>query len=71
MGAMPVVHVQPIRQLGGALVRILISTGIGPFVQRGLDQSYGLTVGSRPIRPRAAMTDAQPATRLGEDVRFW
>ena len=46
---MPVVAMEPVGQLGGALVRGLIGSCVGPFAKRGLDEALGLAVGLRCV----------------------
>ena len=66
---MPVVMVNPgvegCRTLGG----ILIDEAVRPLAQRRLDETLGLAVGLRTVRPRKAMFDAQPTTGRGEVAR--
>lgn len=68
MGSVPVVVVQPRTERAGALLRAGVGTCIGPFAQAGLDQAFGLAVGSRRVRTRAHMAHAQPAHEPTEDA---
>ena len=43
----PVVHVDPRGEVGGALVRGLVGPGVGPFLHGRLDEALGLAVGPR------------------------
>jgi hypothetical protein len=65
MGAMPVVAVQPEGQFGGALVGGVVSAGVGPFAQAGLDEALGFAIGSRRVGFDAQMLDSMPVQRLG------
>jgi|2_EtaG_2_1085320.scaffolds.fasta_scaffold180959_1 hypothetical protein len=47
---MPVVLVQPDRELLSTLIGIFVGSGIGPLVQGGLDQPLGLVIGAWPVR---------------------
>ena len=66
MGSMPVVVVQPVRQMGRALIGILVGAGIRPLVKCRLDQPFGLAVGARPIGPRAPVREPESTTGLGK-----
>lgn len=65
MKSVPVIAVQPTRQLGDALARAVVGAGVGPLTQRALDEALGLAVGAR-VRPREAMDQAQLPAGLGE-----
>jgi len=64
--AMPVIVMQPVRQMRRALIRILVGAGIRPLVERRLDQPLGLAVGARTVRPRSPVFEPESATHLGE-----
>jgi len=49
MRAMPVVTIEPVGQFSRALILGLISSRVGPFAKRGLDEALGLAVGLRRI----------------------
>jgi putative transposase len=61
-----VVVLHPGLQLCRPDVRAGIAIGIGPFAQKRLDEAFGLAVGTRRVRPRALVLDAEPAQQLGE-----
>lgn len=65
MRAMPIVTVEPERQVGGALLRGFVGLGICPFAQCGLDEAFGLTICLRRIGFGADVFDAEPPQRLG------
>jgi len=41
---MPIVVLQPIRQMSRTLLGVGVNMGIGPFAQRELDEAIGLAV---------------------------
>ena len=45
MWPMPIVAMEPVDQLGRALIRVVIGLGIGPFAQSSLDETLCLAVG--------------------------
>ena len=47
MRAMPVVLMEPAWQFDSALLRVVVSTSVGPFPQRGLDEAFGFAIGAR------------------------
>jgi len=59
MRAVPIVTVQPVRQVLGAFSRMPVGTGVGPFAQRRLDEALGLAVGLRPIGFGEQMSQAR------------
>jgi hypothetical protein len=67
MMAMPVIAVQPDGEFGSAFLGGVVSAGVGPFAQAGLDEALGVAVdfGGVNIRFRAQMLDFEPAQRLG------
>ena len=42
--------------------------GIGPFPERGLDEAFGFSIGSRSVGPRASMPELLLLTRAAELV---
>jgi hypothetical protein len=68
MWAMPVVAVEPRRQLCGALGRSRIGQRIGPFPQRGLDEALGLAVGPGRIGPGSEVLEPEPSAGPGKDA---
>jgi hypothetical protein len=52
---MPVVGVEPARQVVGSFGGALISVRVGPLAQRSLDETFGLTVGTRAVGTAAAI----------------
>jgi|SRR5215472_4301623 len=49
MGAMPVVVVEPGRQLSVAFLGVEVGAGVDPLPESGLDEPFGLAVGTRRI----------------------
>ena len=54
--SVPIVAVEPGCEVLGALGGGVVGVGIGPFSQRGLDEAFGLTVGSGREGPGVAMS---------------
>ena len=50
MRAVPVVVVKPGKKVFMALLRVLVQAGVSPFVQGGLNKTFGFAVGARSIR---------------------
>lgn len=65
---MPIVSMQPDRQLGGAIVGVRIGQGVGPFPESGLDEALGLAVGPGRIGPCPDMPEPERATGFGESL---
>src|SRR5215472_5531708 len=66
MWAMPVVSMQPSRELASAVTRVLIGLGIGPFSQTGLDEALDLAVGFGRIRLGANVAQAEALASRAE-----
>ena len=64
MRAVPVVLMKPARQFDGALLRVVVSTTVGPFPQRGLDESFGFAIGARGVGTGEALANAELAAEL-------
>lgn len=60
MRPLPVVTKEEGGEFASALVRRLVSFGVGPLAQRGLDEALDLAVGLGRVGPRALMADAKP-----------
>ena len=56
---MPVILMQPDRELVGATVGCGVGLGVSPFPERGLDEALGLAVGFRRVGLGADVLDAQ------------
>ena len=69
MRPVPVVLVDPWSEVLSAFGQVLISAGVGPFAQGGLDEALGLAVGAWRVRPCAAVLQAKRAATAGEGVR--
>jgi hypothetical protein len=63
---MPIVAMEPVGQLGGPLVRVLIGTGIGPFAKRSLDEALSFSIGLRSVWPGEDLTKAEAFTGCPE-----
>ncbi len=70
MRAVPIVAMQPERQLLCAALRGGIGLRIGPFAQRRLDEALRLAVGSGRVGLRAHMLEAKFAARPFEELRL-
>ena len=66
---MPIVTVEPHRQLGGASLRGRIGEGVGPLSKRRLDEAFGLTIGLWRIGSCRDVFEAQFAAGSGEGLR--
>src|SRR5919198_1042597 len=61
---------QPVRQLGSALIRGVVGVSVGPFAQRGLDEAFSLAVGLGRIGPGADVLEGVTATGVAEGEGF-
>ncbi len=59
MRSVPVVWMQPRREMVGARVRGFIGAGVGPFARRRLDEALGFAVGARGVGLGADRRDPQ------------
>ena len=59
MGPMPVISMQPARELGGAFVGMGVRLGISPLAERGLDEALGLAVSFWGVGAGAEMPQAE------------
>ena len=69
MRAVPVVAMEPDRQLRASLFGVLVSDSIGPFAQRGLDEAFGLAIGLWRVRPREDMAQAEGFAGFSKSLR--
>lgn len=65
MGPVPVVVVQPSRQV----VRTLLGAAVGPLAQGGLDEALGLAVGTRAVGTGTAVLQGEPSAQTPEAAR--
>src|SRR5215218_2431779 len=63
-----VVVVDPGTQCECAVVARLVADGVSPVAQQGLDESFGLAVGARPIGAGADLPDVKAGTGRGEGL---
>src|SRR5947207_9844491 len=49
MWTVPVIAMQPLRQIGTSFTRMSIGTPVGPFAQGSLDEALGFSVGARRV----------------------
>jgi len=70
VGSMPIVLMQPDRQVLISPIRMGVWPGVGPFAQRGLNESFGLAVGFRRIGPGADVPEAELAASVAEVEGF-
>ena len=66
---MPIVSVQPTGEVLAALAGVVVGACVGPFAQRGLDEAFGFTVGSRGIGSGADMAQFQSSAQFCEVFR--
>ena len=64
--SMPVVTVEPSRQLCGAVIRGRIGPGIGPFPEGGLDEAFSLAIGPGRIGAGPEVLEPEPPAGLGK-----
>ena len=68
MRSVPVVAVDPDRQLAATFQGCLIDSSIGPLPECGLYEALGLAVGSGSEGSGAPVPDVQPGTSLVEEL---
>src|ERR1700686_661146 len=68
--SVPIVAVQPARQLDPALSRVAIGLSIGPFAQAGLDESLGLSIGLWRVGLGPDVTEPEPLAGFAEGEGF-
>ena len=68
MRSVPVVAVDPDRQLAATFQGCLIDSCIGPLPECGLYEALGLAVGSGSEGSGAPVPDVQPGTSLAEEL---
>jgi hypothetical protein len=61
MRPVPIVSVQPDRQLPGSLSRVIVGLCAGPFAQAGLDEALGLAVVFRYVGLGADVLEPEPS----------
>lgn len=66
MRAVPVVPMQPERQMAGARVRSSLGAGVGPFTQCGLEEALSRAVGARGVGLGVAQFDAQASAQTAK-----
>jgi hypothetical protein len=57
---MPVVQVNPVREIRKALSRVQVSVGIGPFSESSLNEALGFAVGAGRVRSGELLAYAEP-----------
>src|SRR5437763_14824044 len=62
MWTVPVIAMQPLRQIGTSFTRMPIATPIGPFAQGSLDEALGFSVGAGRIELGKDMPQAPAST---------
>jgi hypothetical protein len=66
---MPVVLVDPGREMAQSIGGVLIEAGIGPLANSSLDEALGFAVGARGVDAGADRLDLQLAAGLGKQQR--
>ncbi len=69
MRTVPIVAMEPERQLGASVVGGLIGMGVGPFPEGGLDKALCLAVGLGRVWPGADVLEAEIAAGIAEGLR--
>src|SRR6266849_6403328 len=70
MRSVPVVAMEPSRQLGGSAIGVAIGLSVGPFAQRALDKALGLAVGLRRVGPGSDVFEAELAAGVAKVEGF-
>src|SRR5262245_8403530 len=60
---------EPAREDAGSVLGGVVGAAVGPLAQSRLNESLGLAVGPRGVRPGALVPQMQPATRGPEAAR--
>lgn len=68
MRPVPVVLVYPRHEMVFSFGGVRIGAGVGPFVEGGLDEAFGLAVGARGVGPGTAVLEADLTAPVGEGV---
>src|SRR5216684_1564589 len=69
MGPATVVMLHPPRQQAGSVFRRVVGAAVGPLAQGGLNEPFGLAVGTWCVRPRAPVAEMEPTTGGPEAAR--
>jgi len=70
MGSMPVVGMQPFGKFFGSSFRVRVGSCVGPFAQRGLDESFGLAVCLGRVGFGANVSEAEIAAGVAKVEGF-
>lgn len=66
MRSMPIVTMQPARQISGALVRRSMRAGVGPFTEGGLNEAFRPSVGAARMGSRVEFAQSRASIAVGE-----
>src|SRR3984885_6997369 len=69
MWSMPVIAMEPVVQLGGSLIRVLVGLRVSPFSKHGLDESLGLSVCLRRVGFREDLSQTCSCAGGAEGLR--
>ena len=68
MGSLVVVEVVPGLELSVSMIGAGPVLGVGPFLERGLDEAFGLAVGTRGVGSGAAVLELHLGAGIAEQV---
>ena len=68
MRSVPVVEVCPGGEMLAPVSGVLVEPGIGPFADGGLDEAFGLAIGSRSVDASTDMFEFEIAAGIAEAV---
>jgi len=66
MRAMPVVLMEPARELESAGLRVVVRAAVGPFPESGLDEAFGFAVGAWSVRTSEALANTELLAELAK-----
>jgi hypothetical protein len=67
---MPVIAMQPSRQLGGAMIGVLVGLSIGSLAERRLNEAFGHAVCPWRIESSADVLEAEVTASIAESEGF-
>ncbi len=66
MRTVPIVAMEPGLEMGGAMSGVGINSGIGPFAQRGLDETFGFAIGAWRVGKGEEVAQAEALAGIAE-----
>ena len=68
MRTVPVVLVDPGRQLDGADLGVVVGTSVGPFAKGGLDEAFGFAIGAGSVGASEAVGESELVAEAAKDA---